>query len=159
MPPITALLHTFNDERRLGRALETLFPCAEILVIDHHSVDLTARIAGRYGSRLIMAEEATTMGRYTELARHDWIFCLTSSESIAEGLQASLFEWSQLQNKEVSAKSFCVSVRAQIGSIWHTRPPETRLVRRDCVQWDGPLPAHDPSSRPLEGEMLRLAFP
>ena len=31
MPPITALLHTKNDSLGLGRALETLLPCSEIL--------------------------------------------------------------------------------------------------------------------------------
>ena len=37
MPPITALLHTMNDALRLGRTLEMILPCAEILIVDHRS--------------------------------------------------------------------------------------------------------------------------
>jgi glycosyltransferase involved in cell wall biosynthesis len=55
MPPITALLHTRNDALRLGRALEMLLPCAEILIVDHDSGDATHRIAHQYGARIIGA--------------------------------------------------------------------------------------------------------
>jgi glycosyltransferase involved in cell wall biosynthesis len=56
MPPITALLHTTNDALRLGRALETLLPCAEIIIVDHHSADATRRIARDYGARIVTAD-------------------------------------------------------------------------------------------------------
>ena len=56
MPPITALLHTKNDGLRLGRALEMLLPCAEILIVDHHSADATRRIAREYGARIVTAD-------------------------------------------------------------------------------------------------------
>ena len=76
MPPFTALLHTKNDALRLGRALETLVPCGEILVVDHHSADATGRIAREYGARLVAADSQANPQRYLELARFDWIFCL-----------------------------------------------------------------------------------
>jgi glycosyltransferase involved in cell wall biosynthesis len=37
MPQLTALIHTHNDELRLGRALESLRPCDELLIFDHGS--------------------------------------------------------------------------------------------------------------------------
>src|ERR1700693_3935070 len=96
MPPITALLHTANDALRLGRALETLLPCAEILIVDHHSADATRRIAREYGARIVMADRPAPADHYLGLASHDWIFCIDPAESITESLQASLFEWSAL---------------------------------------------------------------
>ena len=59
MPPITALLHTSNDGLRLGRALETLLPCAEILIVDHHSTDDTLRIVREYGAHILREENST----------------------------------------------------------------------------------------------------
>jgi glycosyltransferase involved in cell wall biosynthesis len=160
MPPITALLHTFNDELRLGRGLETLFPCAEIVVVDHHSIDLTLRIARRYGTRFVTAEDAKATTRYLNLASNNWILCLAASESITESLQATLLEWSSLEDEEVNANSFCIGVREQVGDAWHKRPMlETRLVPRNWHLWNGPLPRNNASSQPLEGELLRLAFP
>jgi hypothetical protein len=165
MPPFTALLHTKNDALRLGRALETLVPCGEILVVDHHSADATGRIAREYGARLVAADSQANPQRYLELARFDWIFCLDPGESITESLQASLFEWSALPGHRVvsgfaGAPAFSVLVREQIGEGWLDCPaPETRLISRGWPLWRGRLPAHEPSAVALEGGLLRLAMP
>lgn len=161
MPPITALLHTENDALRLGRALETLFPCSEILVIDHHSADATLRVAREYGARIVQADNNATAGLYRDMARHDWIFCLNPAESITEALQATLFEWSLLPAAAVAgATAFSVSVREQIGEDWQDFPaPETRLVPRNWTFWEERLPRNQPSTVALEGALLRFAFP
>ena len=56
MPSITALLHTENDALRLGRCLETLYPCDYIHVVDHGSQDGTVPLAREYGARVIAAQ-------------------------------------------------------------------------------------------------------
>lgn len=164
MPPITALLHTKNDALRLGRALETLLPCAEFLIVDHQSADATVRIARQYGARIVSAKNPDAVD-YLGLARHDWIFCLSPGESITEGLQASLFEWAASPADSTadgisSQRSFSVSVREQIEAKWRDLPvSEPRLVPRTWTRWRGLLPASDPSAIPLEGELLRFALP
>jgi glycosyltransferase involved in cell wall biosynthesis len=169
MPPITALLHTTNDALRLGRALETLLPCAEILIVDHHSSDATRRIARAYGARIVAAESQDAeiqdkVHRYLDLASHDWIFCMKPAESINENLQASLFEWSALPSRNATSSAgsglaFSVFVREQIGEHWVDVPaPETRLVPRGWPRWLGRLPAPEPSTVALEGQLLRFAL-
>ncbi|MGA8437037.1 MAG: hypothetical protein WB762_32980 [Candidatus Sulfotelmatobacter sp.] len=161
MPPITALLHTTNDALRLGRALETLLPCAEVMIVDHHSPDATLRVARAYGAQILRAEAGATTEHYLERARCDWILCLDPSESITEKLQATLFEWSSLSNESLlHAAAFSVFVREQTDGTWqHHSAPETRLVPRGWDSWNGHLPAHKPSSLALEGDLLRIAFP
>jgi len=165
MPPITALLHTNNDALRLGRALEMLLPCAEILIVDHHSVDATRRVAREYGARIVTADGHATTNHYLHLARHNWILCLEPAESISEGLQASLFEWSALASHGVAGgvaggSAFSVFLREQSGDIWLKLPtPETRLIPRTWNLWQGRLPAHEPSAVALQGELLRFPFP
>jgi glycosyltransferase involved in cell wall biosynthesis len=165
MPPITALLHTANDARRLGRALETLLPCSELLIVDHHSTDASLRVARQYGARVVSSDEAlsdacSAAASCLDLARHDWILCLDPSESITEGLQATLFEWSSLPAHSVEGTlGFSVRVRKQVVETWRILPHETRLVPRQWNLWNGRLPSHEPSSITLEGELLRLAFP
>ncbi len=159
MPPITALLHTANDELRLGRALETLLPCREILIVDHNSSDSTKRVAQRYGARFVCADRRAA-SEYAHLAMNDWILCLAPSESLTEMLQATLFEWSLLGGVEVSEQSFNLSAREQVGELWQQRPAvETRLVRRTWASWNGHLPAFDPESPVLEGNLLCIAWP
>ncbi|MGB8583524.1 MAG: glycosyltransferase [Candidatus Sulfotelmatobacter sp.] len=161
MPPITALLHTANAGLRLGRALETLLPCAEILVVDRHSTDSTLRVARQYGARIVRGGLEPTANHYLDQARYDWILCLDPSESITESLQATLFDWSSWPVNRIAGKSsFSFFVRDQISEEWRTSSkPQTRLVPRNWTQWNGFLPAEDCSSIPLEGELLRLAYP
>lgn len=165
MPPITALLHTMNDALRLGRTLETLLPCAEILVVDHHSADATRRIARAYGARLVVAEGDGAVTGYVDLARYDWIFCLEPSESITESLQTSLFEWAALPSYHIvggiaGGRAFSVRVREQIRKSWLDLPlPETRLIPRTWTRWRGRLPASEPAAIALEGKLLRFVLP
>jgi hypothetical protein len=161
MPPITALLHTKNDGLRLGRALEMLLPCAEILIVDHHSADATRRIAREYGARIVTAD-ASPANHYLKLASHDWILCLEPVESITESLQGSLFEWSALPNhgEVAGGTAFSVFVREQVGEQWLELPaPQTRLIPRAWASWQGRLPAHDPSAVALQGGILRFTLP
>jgi glycosyltransferase involved in cell wall biosynthesis len=161
MPPITALLHATNAALRLGRALETLLPCTEILIVDHLSSDATQRVAREYGARIVPAHLLASAEHYLDQTSHDWILCLDPSEAVTEGLQATLFEWSSLPADSVAAKpSFSFFVREQISENWRTQlNPETRLIPRNWTQWNGLLPADDSSSIALKGELLRLAYP
>ena len=171
MPPITALLHTENDSLRLGRTLEMLLPCSEILIVDHHSTDTIRRVARAYGARIVAADivgadivgadKDETTNRYLDLASHDWLFCMKPGESITEGLQATLFEWSALPDSGVATGvAFSVFVREQSGEHWLELPaPETRLIPRSWTRWQGRLPAQEFSAVALEGELLRFDLP
>ena len=152
MPRLTALIHTHNDELRLGRALESLRPCDELLILDHGSRDGTAAIAREYGARLLPAA-----GADPSQARHDWIVCLLPAEALSEGLEASLFEW-KLADHDGDCR-FSMNVREQVGSDWLSHPPTTRLVNRRTRPWTGPLPHDDPRAQLLVGDLLRFQQP
>ncbi len=161
MPPITALLHCSNDALRLGRTLEMLLPCSEILVIDHHSSDRTKLVAHHYGARVLEAEINSDADQSIYLASHDWILCMHPGESITESLQACLFEFSALAGGSVKGAAFAVFVREQAADGgWQESPQrETRLVPRGRNLWRGGLPADEPSAAALEGELLRFVWP
>ena len=69
MTSITALLHTENDALRVGRVLETLYPCDQILVVDHGSRDASVRIAREYGARVVDAADGDLAGGLSSLCR------------------------------------------------------------------------------------------
>jgi glycosyltransferase involved in cell wall biosynthesis len=156
MPTITALLHTHNDALRLGRALEMLFPCDEILVIDHDSEDDTAKVAREYGARVLQGEPEVS---YLHVANREWIFSLDPRESISEALAASLFEWKS-EAIPANVRAYSVYRREETSQGWIENPTaQTRLVRSDWNRWQGPFPIHDASSIALEGELLHFVFP
>ena len=160
MPPITALLHTANDALRVGRALETLRSCEEIMVVDHGSSDATLSIARAYGAQILSPKDGTEPGHYLHAAHYHWILCLEAAESISESLEATLYEWRSVKDAEAKAAAFAVSIREETSSGWLDIPtPQTRLVPRTWNRWNGRLPDFDPAAVLLEGKLLRFAFP
>lgn len=149
---LTALIHTHNDELRLGRALESLRPCDELLIFDHGSHDRTSAVAREYGGRVLAAAGASLA-----LAQHDWILLLLPTEALSEALEASLFEWKL--GEPAAGSAFSLSVREQAGSEWLSHPPTTRLLNRRARSWSGRLPTDDPQAQLLSGDLLRFQEP
>jgi glycosyltransferase involved in cell wall biosynthesis len=50
---ISAAIITFNEERNISRAIESLRCCDEIVVVDSGSTDRTVELAVKHGSRVI----------------------------------------------------------------------------------------------------------
>jgi len=164
MPAITAVLHTHNDALRLGRALETLCPCDDIVIIDHGSNDDTLRVGREYGARIVSASIVSASKeldetRFIHGVADGWILCLDPRESLTEGLAAALFEW-KLSPAPHSQSCFAVFQREETSAGWIQNPmPQTRLVPAGWNQWEGRLPASPSSVLSLDGELLRFAFP
>ncbi|MGB9105515.1 MAG: glycosyltransferase, partial [Terriglobales bacterium] len=93
MAKITALVHTHNDAQRIGRALESLRACDEVLVVDHASTDDTVKLAREHGAVVKEGVPGVNPGTYAIDAGHDWILCMLPTDAVSEGLEASLFEW------------------------------------------------------------------
>jgi glycosyltransferase involved in cell wall biosynthesis len=172
MVSITALLHTHNDALRLGRALETLYACDEILVVDHGSRDDTLRIARQYGAKVMEARPGAspedylrTLGGFGSLpsvssaTSEGWILCLDPRESLTEKLAATLFEWKS-EALHADASAFSVFLREETAEGWMKHAAaHTRLVPPTWNLWNGGFPVNEPSAIPLEGELLRFVFP
>ena len=133
-----------------------LFPCDEIVIVDHGSDDRTAAVAREYGARIAAESDSWS---YPSLVRGEWIFSLDPRESITEALAASLFEW-KLESVPANARAFSVYRREETTAGWIQDPvAQTRLVRADWNRWAGNFPEPEASAVALEGELLRFVFP
>lgn len=160
MPSITALIHTENDALRLGRALETLYPCDNILIVDHGSQDRTVQLAREYGARVVSAAPGASPTDYLRSSEQGWIFTLDARESLTESLAASLYEWKSLHTTVPPDSGFSVFLREETAEGWIESPmAQTRLVPPSWKRWRGHLPLPDPNALTLEGELLRFVFP
>lgn len=158
MPKITALVHTHNDALRLGRCLEALYPCDEVLIVDHASSDGTLHVAREYGARVTAADRGALPTSYLRLANAPWILCLESCESLTESLAASLYEWKSEASPR--APAFSMYLREETATGWVENPTaQTRLIPSAWDRWQGQLPANDPAAVALEGEILRFVLP
>lgn len=159
MPDLAALLHTYNDGLRLGRCLETLYPCDEILIVDHGSTDQTLRIARQYGANIVPTKTGSPSETHPLRSNFRWILCLDPRESLTEGLAASLFELKS-DSLAIETTAFAALLREETTDGWAHRPTvQTRLVPGLWNRWVGFFPAEEQSAPMLQGEILRFVFP
>ncbi len=152
---ISALIHAFDNERSLGRALDSLRPCDEVIVVDHGSQDETVKVARQHGARVIAGVPGVDHGAYAQDARNLWVLCLLPQEALAEELETSLFEWSEAEH-EGGQMGFNVAIREQNGAGWKSLPAEMRLVNRQQINWTGDLPPESTNVPVLAGHILRI---
>ncbi|MBS0226757.1 MAG: glycosyltransferase family 2 protein [Proteobacteria bacterium] len=85
--PLSGVVTTFNNGATLGRCLDSLMFCDEIVVLDSGSDDATLEIARAHGAR-IQAQPFAGYGPQKQaaidLAAHDWILLLDADESISD---------------------------------------------------------------------------
>jgi glycosyltransferase involved in cell wall biosynthesis len=157
MPKITALIHTFNDGLRIGRTLDSLRACDQVLVIDHGSDDNTEMVARDHGANFKKGIPGVDHGTYAVDSSNDWILCLCSNESLNEELEASLLEWkSQDHGEEVG---FNLRVREEGDGGWTVHDAETRLVNKCKINWTGDLPPRTTVHNQIAGYILRFKNP
>jgi glycosyltransferase involved in cell wall biosynthesis len=91
---ISAVIITFNEERNIGRCLESLRGVADdIVVVDSGSADRTEEICRSYGVNFIQqawlgysAQKNLANGH----ARNDWILSIDADEALSDGLRRSI---------------------------------------------------------------------
>ncbi len=91
---ISATIITYNEERNLPRAIESLRCADEILVVDSGSTDRTVEIAEKLGARVMESPwpgYAKQKNLAAENAAHDWILSLDADESLSESLEGEIW--------------------------------------------------------------------
>ncbi len=158
MSKISAIIHAHNDEQRLGRLLDSLRPCDEVLVIDHDSSDRTADVAREHGAKVKPFVPGVQPGAYVGDLRHDWVLCLQPDEALSEALEASLFEWKENDAPE-EAIGYSVALREESETGWHNAGRELRLANRCRINWSDAFPQCDGDGHLLAGDLLRFLKP
>jgi len=91
---ITATIITFNEERNIARAIESLRCCDEILIVDSGSTDRTTELAEKLGASVIEANWRGYAGQKNwaaEQASYDWVLSLDADETLSEALEAEIW--------------------------------------------------------------------
>jgi len=140
---ISATIITYNEERNLPRAIESLRCADEILVLDSGSNDRTVEIAQKLGARVLEGPwpgYANQKNLAAEQASHDWILSIDADESLSEALEGEI--WS-LKKKGPDFDAYTMPRMAQYLGRWIRHSGwypdrKVRLYNRSKATWVGP---------------------
>jgi glycosyltransferase involved in cell wall biosynthesis len=104
MNKISVVIITKNEERNIGRCIESVLFADEIIVYDSCSIDQTAHIASKLGAKVSVGEWmgfGPTKRHATSLASHDWILSIDADEEVSGPLKNELLSRRDSLNPEV----------------------------------------------------------
>jgi glycosyltransferase involved in cell wall biosynthesis len=139
---ISATIITYNEERNIARAIESLRCADEILVVDSGSSDRTVEIAEKLGACVIDSPwpgYAKQKNLAAERASHDWILSIDADEFVSEGLEAEVFS---LKKSEPQFDAYTMPRLAKYLGKWihHSGwypDRKIRLYNRKNATWIG----------------------
>jgi len=101
--PCSVALLTYNSEKTLRRALESVKDFDDIIILDGGSTDATRTIAHEYGARVIeqdtkfnypgttrLADGGGARNQMMNEAKYDWYLWIDSDENISDGLREEI---------------------------------------------------------------------
>src|SRR6476659_10920646 len=91
---ISATIITYNEERNIARAIESLRCCDEILVVDSGSSDRTCEIAAKLGARVLESVWLGYAGQKnfaSDQAANDWILSIDADDALSEPLEGEIW--------------------------------------------------------------------
>ena len=89
MPPVSAVIITYNESANLRRTVSQLYWCSEIIIVDSFSTDGTDLIAREENCKLIQRafHGFGDQKRYAvSQCKHEWILCLDADEVLTNEL-------------------------------------------------------------------------
>jgi len=169
MPEISVVIITRNEEKSIGRCLESVRDIAdEIVVVDSFSTDHTREICGQYGARFIQHEfkgHIEQKNYALEQASFDHVLCLDADEELSAIMRASVMEvknrWTHDAYSFNRLTWYCGKWIRH--STWYPSR-KVRLADRTKVRWEGINP-HDclktvpgVSQKHLMGDLLHYSY-
>ena len=170
MNRISVVIITLNEERNIGRCLDSVMPIAdEVVVVDSLSTDATKDICSKYPIKFIpRAWEGyiTTKNFANSQASNDLILSIDADEALSPELAKSI---ESLKSQDVENKVFSMNRRMNYCGRWIKHGgwyPDTkiRIFNRKNVHWIGQK-VHEKLFIPegtqvvhLEGDLLHYSF-
>lgn len=137
---ISALIHTYNEEKNIERALSSLSFADEIVLVDMGSNDNTCKIASQFTPRIFQhphtgfVEPARNFG--ISKARGNWVLIIDADEEISNGLARYL----RLEIQHPKADFYRIPRKNIIFGKWMKHAGwwpdyQVRFFKKENVSW------------------------
>lgn len=159
MVGVSVVITTHNDEKNIGRVLQSVSWADELLVFDLRSDDKTVEIAKKLGAKIVSHERV----EYVELIRNlsiskasgEWILILDPDEEVSDTLAKKLQDIVKNQNEvgfiEIPRKNIIFGKWLQASGWWPDY--NIRFFKNGSVSWTDEI--HRPPK--TQGISLKLS--
>lgn len=134
----------WNEEKNIGRCLESVRWADEIVIVDNHSTDRTAAICGNYTDKIT----ARRFENYADQKNHalsratgEWVLSLDADEEVTARLRAEILE---IMESDRAFAAYAVPRRSLIFGRWfrfsgtqQDRP--VRFFKREGARFEQPV--------------------
>ncbi|MCF8304579.1 MAG: glycosyltransferase family 2 protein [Bacteroidales bacterium] len=169
MPAISVVIIALNEEKNIGRCLQSVQPIAdEIIVVDSGSTDNTASISKKNGAKVLQhpfKDFADQKNFANSKASHDHILSIDADEALSEELTRSVkniktgWQFDAYQIKRLT--NYCGKWIRHCG--WYP-DPKIRIFNRRAARWEGKGIHEELVLQPgvtfgkLKGDLLHYSF-
>lgn len=142
MPQLSVVIITFNEEKNIGRCLESIQGIADdVVIVDSFSTDATESISKKHNVNFISRKwegYSATKNFANTQAKYDWVLSLDADEALSEDLKKSILKAKEGQELKTykfhRLTNYCGSWIKHCG--WY---PDTkiRIFDRRITKWEG----------------------
>lgn len=142
MTKLSAVIITLNEERNIGRCIDSLQGIAdEIIVVDSGSTDKTKAISKEKGAKFVFNEWAGYIAQKNhanKLAEHDYILSIDADEALSDELRKSILK----EKENFTADAYEMKRLTNYCGKWIRHggwypDRKLRLFHRDTYEWGG----------------------
>jgi glycosyltransferase involved in cell wall biosynthesis len=165
--PLSVVVLTRNEEKRIARCLDSVKWADEIIVVDDESIDRTVEVSRRYTDR-IFERKMDIEGRHRNWAygqaKNQWILSLDSDEEVTPELKQEIIK---VLSSNPGENGFTIPRRNYIGSYWVKYggwypSPQLKLFRKDKFRYEEvsvhPRAFMDDPCGHLKGDIIHYSY-
>lgn len=160
MTKLSVVIITFNEERNIGRCLESVRDIADdIVIVDSFSTDGTEAICRKYPVNFVRHTwegYSRSKNFANSMAKFDWVLSLDADEALSEKLAQTIMGWKKLPEGKPAEfnrlTNYCGNWVRHGG--WYP-DTKTRIFNRQHTQWQGDI--HEKLHSPTRITPLHLA--
>src|SRR5688500_6987971 len=169
MALLSVVIITFNEEKNIGRCLDSIMKIAdEIVVLDSLSTDKTAAIAREKGAIVHFfpfLDYIEQKNKALSYATHDYVLCLDADEAIDKTLEKAIRELKSNFSFSGYTMNRCTNYCGKFirhGSWYPDK--KLRLINKSMAQWGGINPhdtvvlSFDRPVKHIKGDILHYSF-
>jgi (heptosyl)LPS beta-1,4-glucosyltransferase len=169
MIPISAVIITYNEERNIGRCLESLQELVEeIIVLDSFSTDKTKEICNSFKNVKFKEREwegySSSKNFANKLANNNWILSIDADEALSNELKNSIKQINLTEKNNFYSfnrlTNYC-GTWVKYGGWYPDR--KIRIFNRETSKWEGDIHENltntsDSKATHLKGDCLHYSY-